>query len=57
MNYFDAIRRTHKYFESQANKHHVPVIENIDVTTTIDSIIEEVTKNYGSEEDVSRTKD
>ena len=57
MNYFDAIRRTHKYFESQANKHHVPVIENIDVTTTIDSIIEEITKNYGSEEYVSRTKD
>jgi 2-phosphoglycerate kinase len=47
MNYFGAIRRTHKYFESQANKYHVPVIENIDVTTTIDSIIEEITKTYG----------
>jgi len=44
MNYFGAIRRTHKYFESQANKYHVPVIENIDVTTTLDSIIEDITK-------------
>ena len=54
MNYFGAIRRTHKYFESQANKYHVPVIENIDVTTTIDSIIEEITKTYGSEEDAKK---
>ena len=45
MNYFGAIRRTHKYFESQANKYHVPVIENIDVTTTLDSIIEDITKS------------
>jgi len=45
INYFDAIRRTHKYFESQANKYHVPVIENIDVTTTLDSIIEDITKS------------
>ncbi|KAF5078595.1 2-phosphoglycerate kinase [Methanobacterium aggregans] len=56
MNYFGAIRRTHKYFESQANKHHIPVIENIDVTTTIDSIIEDITKTYGSEEDVGKDK-
>ena len=56
MNYFGAIRRTHKYFESQANKHHIPVIENIDVTTTIDSIIENITKTYGSEEDVREVK-
>jgi 2-phosphoglycerate kinase len=56
MNYFVAIRRTLKYFESQANKHHIPVIENIDVTTTIDSIIEDITKTYGSEEDVREDK-
>jgi 2-phosphoglycerate kinase len=56
MNSFGAIRRTHKYFESQANKHHIPVIENIDVTTTIDSIIETITKTYGSEEDVRKIK-
>jgi 2-phosphoglycerate kinase len=56
MNYFGAIRRTHKYFESQANKHHIPVIENIDVTTTIDSIIEDITKTYGSEENVREIK-
>jgi 2-phosphoglycerate kinase len=52
MNYFGAIRRTHKYFESQANKYHIPVIENIDITTTIESIIEEITKTYGSEDNV-----
>lgn len=56
MNYFGAIRRTHKYFESQANKYHVPIIENIDVTTTIDSIIENITKYYGSEPDAGEPK-
>ena len=56
MNYFGAIRRTHKYFESQANKYRVPVIENIDVTTTLDSIIEDITKTYGREENVRKIK-
>jgi 2-phosphoglycerate kinase len=56
MNYFGAIRRTHKYFESQANKYHVSVIENIDITTTIESIIEDITKTYGSEDHVTETK-
>ncbi|WP_321422189.1 2-phosphoglycerate kinase [uncultured Methanobacterium sp.] len=56
MNYFGAIRRTHKYFESQANKYHVPVIENIDITTTIESIIEDITKTYGSEDYVTESK-
>lgn len=56
MNYFGAIRRTHKYFESQANKYHIPVIENIDITTTIESIIEEITKTYGSEDHVKETE-
>lgn len=56
MNYFGAIRRTHKYFESQANKYHVPVIENIDITTTLESIIEEITKTYGREDNVNETK-
>jgi 2-phosphoglycerate kinase len=56
MNYFGAIRRTHKYFESQAQKYDIPVIENIDVTTTIDCIIANLTKTYGSEEDVKETE-
>jgi len=56
MNYFGAIRKTHKYFEIQAKKFDVPVIENIDVTTTIDCIIETLTKTYGSEEDVRETE-
>ncbi|WP_048188384.1 2-phosphoglycerate kinase [Methanobacterium paludis] len=56
MNYFGAIRRTHKYIEGLAIKNHVPVVENIDVTTTIDSMIEHITKTYGSEEDVGEIK-
>lgn len=56
MNYFSVIRRTHRYFESQANKYHIPVIENIDITTTIESIIEEITKTYGSEDHVKETE-
>ncbi|MGB9978553.1 2-phosphoglycerate kinase [Methanobacterium sp.] len=56
MNYFGAIRKTHKYFENQAQKYDIPVIENIDVTNTIDCIIETITKTYGREEDVRETK-
>ncbi|MGC9516581.1 MAG: 2-phosphoglycerate kinase [Methanomicrobiales archaeon] len=44
MSYFWAIRKTHKYFQSQARKNQVPVIENIDVVTTIDSIMKSLTK-------------
>lgn len=56
MNYFGAIRRTHKYIEIQAQNYDIPVIENIDVTTTIDCIIETLTKTYGSDEDVRETE-
>lgn len=56
LSYFDTIRRTQKYFESQANKNHVPVIENIDVTTTIDSIIKSLTETYAGGENVGKVK-
>jgi 2-phosphoglycerate kinase len=56
MSYFWAIRRTHRYFESQAQKNDVPVIENIDVVTTIDSIIKSITKSNGGEKSVGKTK-
>lgn len=58
MSYYWAIRRTHKYFESQANKFNIPVIENIDVVSTIDFIIKFLTTNIegvkGAEEDKSK---
>ncbi|KZX10419.1 2-phosphoglycerate kinase [Methanobrevibacter curvatus] len=44
---FFAIRKILKYFESQSKKHSVPLIENIDVLTTIDFIIKNITENYG----------
>jgi 2-phosphoglycerate kinase len=44
---FFAIRKILKYFESQANTHNVPLIENIDDLTTIDIIIKNITENYG----------
>lgn len=56
MSYFWAIRRTHKYFESQANKFNIPVIENIDVVTTIDSIIKSLTKTNGGVKGVEKPK-
>lgn len=56
MSYFWAIRRTHKYFESQAKKNNVPVIENIDVVTTIDSIIKSITKSNGGEIGVGKSE-
>ncbi|MBR0473071.1 MAG: 2-phosphoglycerate kinase [Methanosphaera sp.] len=39
---FTSIRKTHNYIVNVADKHDVPVIENIDVTTTIDEIIEHI---------------
>ncbi len=43
MDHFWDIRRTHKYFERQAKKYHIPIIENIDVTMTIECIIKSLT--------------
>ncbi|MCL2687166.1 MAG: 2-phosphoglycerate kinase [Methanobrevibacter sp.] len=54
---FFAIRKTHTYFESQARKFNIPAIENIDVLTTIDFIIKDITKNYGGIIDVEEDKD
>ncbi|MDR2830233.1 MAG: 2-phosphoglycerate kinase [Methanobrevibacter sp.] len=46
MNNFYAIRKTHKFIESQAKKFGVHVIENIDVVTTIDAIMKDISDNY-----------
>ncbi|MDR2624198.1 MAG: 2-phosphoglycerate kinase [Methanobrevibacter sp.] len=43
---FYAIRKTHKFVESQARKFSVHVIENIDVITTIDAIMKDISENY-----------
>ncbi|MDR0900064.1 MAG: 2-phosphoglycerate kinase [Methanobrevibacter sp.] len=53
---FFAIRKIHKYFESQARKFDVPVIENIDVITTIDSIIKNITETYGGIANVTKNE-
>ncbi len=57
ISYFWAIRRIHRYIENQARKHKVPVIENIDVVTTIDSIIKSLTKTTvkGGEKGAEKT--
>lgn len=41
---FSAIRKTHDYIVGEAHKHNTPVIENIEVTTTIDTMIDEIIK-------------
>jgi len=51
---FFAIRKTHKYFESQTSKFDVPAIENIDVVTTIDFIIKHITETYGGINNVKK---
>ncbi|BAZ99858.1 2-phosphoglycerate kinase [Methanothermobacter sp. EMTCatA1] len=58
ISYFWAIRRIHRYIENQARKHNVPVIENIDVVTTIDSIIKSLTKTTvkGGEKGAEKTE-
>ncbi len=40
LDHFHDIRKTHDYIVGQAHKFNVPVIENIDVTTTIDLMID-----------------
>lgn len=47
MDNFSAIRRTNRYFQSQAKKHNMPLIENIDVLSTVDSIIKIIKESYG----------
>ncbi|WP_067258671.1 2-phosphoglycerate kinase [Methanobrevibacter cuticularis] len=53
---FFAIRKTHKYFESQARKFDVKSIENIDVVTTIDYIIKNITETYGGITNVEKSE-
>ncbi len=54
LEHFNAIRKTQNYIVSQAKTYDVPVIENIDVITTIDSIIKYITKTYGGEKNVGK---
>lgn len=53
---FDAIRRIQKYIVSQSRIYDVPVVENIDVITTIDYIIKNITKTYGGITNVKQVK-
>ncbi len=52
LNNFTAIRKTHDYIESQAHKYNIPVIENIDVATTIDTMIEHIIAEKKKEEEL-----
>ncbi|MDR2873833.1 MAG: 2-phosphoglycerate kinase [Methanobrevibacter sp.] len=47
MDNFYAIRKTHNFIQTQARKFNIPVIENIDVVTTIDLIMKDISQNYG----------
>lgn len=50
LKHFTAIRKTHDYVVGEAHKHDVPVIENIDVTTTIDTMVEHIIDEKQKEE-------
>ena len=41
---FTSIRKTHDYIVGVADKNDIPVIENIDITTTVDEMIEHIIK-------------
>jgi 2-phosphoglycerate kinase len=56
MEHFQAIRKTQNYIVSQAKTYDVPIIENIDVITTIDSIIKYITETYGGFKDVKKSE-
>lgn len=53
---FQAIRKIQKYIVSQSKTYDVPVVENIDVITTIDYIIKNITKTYGGITNVKQVK-
>jgi 2-phosphoglycerate kinase len=53
---FFAIRKILEYFESQANNYSIPIIENIDVVTTIDTIIKNITEKYGGISNAKKLK-
>lgn len=42
LKHFVPIRKTHDYIASEARIHHVPLVDNIDVTTTIDLMVEHI---------------
>lgn len=44
---FYSIRKIQRYIVMQANKYNIPVIENINVSNTIDYMIKTITKVYG----------
>lgn len=56
LKHFTDIRKTHDYIVGEANKHDIPVIENIDVTTTIDTIIEHIINEKQLEESSKQFK-
>ncbi|MCD7781497.1 MAG: 2-phosphoglycerate kinase [Methanosphaera sp.] len=42
LEHFRDIRKTHDYIIDQADKYDVPVIENIDVTNTVDTMVDQI---------------
>lgn len=53
---FNSIRKTQRYIVNQAKTEGVPVIDNIEVATTIDYILETITKSYGGINDDKQDK-
>ena len=50
------IAKLHPSVRNEVTKIESRMIENIDITTTIESIIEDITKTYGSEDHVTETE-
>lgn len=44
---FDSIRKIQNYIVMQSQKYNIPVIENINVSTTVDYMIKTITQVYG----------
>ena len=54
LKHFTDIRKTHDYIVGEANKYGIPVIENIDVTATIDTMIEHIIDEKQLEKEVKK---
>ena len=52
MENFDTIRKTQDFLIDQANIHNAHIINNVDIRTTIDLMVDDIINDFGGENDV-----
>ena len=54
MENFETIRKIQAFLVEQAKIHDAIIIDNVDVTETIDMMVNDIIKEYGGENDVEQ---